>query len=105
MELLTGPYTSRKMKPLVDKLNLPPVEVKVVLEVRKFNIGQSVPVIKAIPQADKILQAIKAIEKEGNTDLLARWDDYGCATYDQLKLMGEVILARNNFKLVQATVE
>ncbi|GMF23907.1 unnamed protein product [Phytophthora lilii] len=103
MELLTGPYNTRTAKPIVNKLELPPVEVTGTLVVRGYNIGQPVPVIKATPQAEKITQAIKAIEDTHNLDMLARWGDYGCATYDQLKLTEAVVTARNNFDLVAAT--
>ncbi|KAL3658547.1 hypothetical protein V7S43_016431 [Phytophthora oleae] len=80
-------------------------EIKGELELRRFNVGQAMPVIKAIPQTEKIQQAIQAIERKDNLELLARWDDYGYATYYQLKLMSSVTTARNNFKLVQSTVD
>ncbi|ETM52957.1 hypothetical protein L914_03505, partial [Phytophthora nicotianae] len=38
------------------------------------------------------------------TDELARWDDYGFATYGQLKLMTDVVQAKNKFALVEATM-
>ncbi|ETL98730.1 hypothetical protein L917_04260 [Phytophthora nicotianae] len=59
MDLLTGPYTSRKMKPLVDKLNLPPVEVKVVLEVRKFNIGNQYLSSKRSPRRTRYSKQLR----------------------------------------------
>ncbi|KAF1787719.1 Ulp1 protease family, C-terminal catalytic domain [Phytophthora cactorum] len=102
---LSGPYTFRTTKPLVDRLGLPPIEVNGALVVRRYNVGQQVPVIKAIPQAERIRHAIQAIEDTKNLDLLARWVEYGYATYDQLKLMENVVAARNNFNLVQATIE
>ncbi|KAG3243793.1 hypothetical protein PI124_g11396 [Phytophthora idaei] len=105
MEILSGPYTFRTTKPLVDRLGLPPIEVNGALVVRRYNVGQQVPVIKAIPQAERIRHAIQAIEDTKNLDLLARWVEYGYATYDQLKLMENVVAARNNFNLVQATIE
>ncbi|KAE8979748.1 hypothetical protein PR002_g24334 [Phytophthora rubi] len=37
-------------------------------------------------------------------DMLARWDDYGYATYGQLKLMDTVVTAKNNISLVHATL-
>ncbi|KAG3137688.1 hypothetical protein JG687_00018220 [Phytophthora cactorum] len=105
MEILSGPYTFRTTKPLVDRLVLPPIEVNGALVVRRYNVGQRVPVIKAIPQAEGFRHAIQAIEDTKNLDLLARWVEYGYATYDQLKLMENVVAARNNFNLVQATIE
>ncbi|KUF96475.1 hypothetical protein AM588_10006042 [Phytophthora nicotianae] len=41
---------------------------------------------------------------KNKTDELARWDDYGFATYGQLKLMTDVVQAKNNFALVEATM-
>ncbi|KAL3658549.1 hypothetical protein V7S43_016433 [Phytophthora oleae] len=105
MEILTGPYSRSTSQPLVDRLELSTVEVQGNLEVRGFNVGQPVPEIKGIPQVEKIREAIKAIDAKKNRELLARWDGYGCATYDQLQLMQAVVAARNNFHLVQATVD
>ncbi|EGZ21881.1 hypothetical protein PHYSODRAFT_495496 [Phytophthora sojae] len=89
----------------IERLSLPSVEVAGKLDVRSFNIGQPVPVIKAIPQLEKIEEAIEAIENKSNKALLARWEDYGFATYGQLTLMARVIKARNNFKLVEDTMK
>ncbi|KAE8954793.1 hypothetical protein PR003_g33108 [Phytophthora rubi] len=91
--------------PLVERLGLPPFEITGVLAVVKYNVGQAVPVIKAIPQAERLRHAIQAIDETNNHDLLARWDDYGYATYDQLKQIEKVVVAKNNFALVQATVD
>ncbi|ETI50530.1 hypothetical protein F443_05948 [Phytophthora nicotianae P1569] len=41
---------------------------------------------------------------KNKTDELARWDDYGFATYGQLKLMTDAVQAKNNFALVEATM-
>ncbi|ETI54361.1 hypothetical protein F443_02808 [Phytophthora nicotianae P1569] len=41
---------------------------------------------------------------KNKTDKLARWDDYGFATYGQLKLMTDVVQAKNNCALVEATM-
>ncbi|KAF4129760.1 hypothetical protein GN958_ATG21049 [Phytophthora infestans] len=105
MEILSGPYSSSTTRPLLDRLELPSVEVVGPLVVRKYNVSQPVPVIKAIPQGEKIRKAIHAIDDKGNQDLLARWDEYGCATYGQLKLMDLVVTAQNYFKMVKATME
>ncbi|KAE9177268.1 hypothetical protein PF002_g28381 [Phytophthora fragariae] len=105
MEILRGPYSRRTTMSLVERLGLPPFEITGVLAVVKYNVGQAVPVIKAIPQAECLRHAIQAIDETNNHDLLARWDDYGYATYDQLKLMEKVVVAKNNFALVQATVD
>ncbi|KAE9030075.1 hypothetical protein PR001_g11349, partial [Phytophthora rubi] len=71
----------------------------------KYNVGQAVPVIKAIPQAERLRHAIQAIDETNNYDLVARSDDYGYATCDQLKLIEKVVVAKNNFAFVQATVD
>ncbi|KAE8996199.1 hypothetical protein PF011_g16004 [Phytophthora fragariae] len=105
MEILHGPYSRRTTMSLVERLGLPPFEITGVLAVVKYNVGQAVPVIKAIPQAERLRHAIQAIDETNNHDLLARWDDYGYATYDQLKLMEKVVVAKNNFALVQTTVD
>ncbi|KAL4140095.1 hypothetical protein PRNP1_015170 [Phytophthora ramorum] len=105
MEILSGPYTRRTTMPLVNRLDLTPFVISGVLVVRRYNVGQPQPVITAIPQAERIRQAIQAIEETNNHELLARWDDYGCATYEQLKLMEGVVMAKNNFNLVQLTVD
>ncbi|KAL4099835.1 hypothetical protein PRIC1_007634 [Phytophthora ramorum] len=105
MELLSGPYTRRTTMPLVNRLDLTPFVISGVLVVRRYSVGQPQPVITAIPQAERIRQAIQAIEETNNHELLARWDDYGCSTYEQLKLMEGVVMAKNNFNLVQLTVD
>ncbi|KAE9064437.1 hypothetical protein PF007_g29198 [Phytophthora fragariae] len=105
MEILNGPYSRRTTMPLVERLGLPPFEITGVLAVVKYSVGQAVPVIKVIPQAERLRHAIQAIDETNNHALLARWDDYGYATYDQLKLMEKVVVAKNNFALVQATVD
>ncbi|KAF4134926.1 hypothetical protein GN958_ATG15881 [Phytophthora infestans] len=105
MEILSGPYSSSTTRPLLDRLEPPSVEVVGPLVVRKYNVSQPVPVIKAIPQGEKIREAIQAIDDKGDQDLLARWDEYGCATYGQLKLMDLVVTAQNYFKMVKATME
>eukprot|EP00644_Phytophthora_capsici_P018780 jgi/Phyca11/132082/e_gw1.132.27.1 len=61
--------------------------------------------ITSIPQLEKLQQAITAMNTKEHYELLARWGDYGCATYGQLKLMENVVTARNRFRLVEATVE
>ncbi|KAG6611795.1 uncharacterized protein IUM83_14211 [Phytophthora cinnamomi] len=106
-EVLHGawPYSRRTAMPLVERLDLPPFEITGVLAVVRFNVRQADPVIKAIPQAERIRHAIQTIDEANNHDLLARWDDYGYATYEQLKPMEKVATARNSFNLVQVTVD
>ncbi|GMF43510.1 unnamed protein product [Phytophthora fragariaefolia] len=87
MEILTGPYSKSSSMQLVVKLELPCVEIRGSLVVQSYKIRQPVPISSAIPQAKKIHEAIQAIEAAGDSDLLVRWDEYGCAIYDQLKLM------------------
>ncbi|KAE9289619.1 hypothetical protein PF008_g25838 [Phytophthora fragariae] len=105
MAILKGPYSRRTTMPFIERLSLPSVEVAGKLDVRSFNIGQPVPVTKAIPQLEKIEEAIAAIDNKSNKALLARWEDYGFATYGQLKLMARVIKERNKFKLVEDTMK
>ncbi|KAG1687110.1 hypothetical protein DVH05_005388 [Phytophthora capsici] len=102
--ILSGPYSRYTAKSLVDNLNLPPVEVHGAFDIRRFNVGQAVPVIRAIPQLEKINGAIDTMAAKDKTDELARWDDYGFATYGQVKLMADVVEAKNNFALVEATM-
>jgi hypothetical protein len=100
MVALRGPYSSSTAKPFLDKLNLPSVD----LELRRFNIGQSVPVITGIPQLEAIREAIATMGRTDKEGMLARWDDYGYPTYGQLKLMDTVVTAKNNIGLVHATL-
>ncbi|GMF58934.1 unnamed protein product [Phytophthora fragariaefolia] len=74
-------------------------------QIRHFNVNQPVPVITVIPQREKIREAIEIIDQIDNPELLARWRDYGCAAYGQLKFMDYVVTAKNNFNLVEATLE
>ncbi|KAE8901360.1 hypothetical protein PF004_g27806 [Phytophthora fragariae] len=104
MAALSGPYSSSTAEPFLDKLSLPSVEVTGSLELRRFNIGQSVPVITGIPQLQAIREAIAMMDRTDKEDMLARWDDYGYATYGQLKLMDTVVTAKNNISLVHATL-
>ncbi|KAF4040586.1 hypothetical protein GN244_ATG07261 [Phytophthora infestans] len=39
-----------------------------------------------------------------NLDSMAKWSDNGCATYEQVKLMEDVVMANNKFEMVQSTV-
>ncbi|KAF4140802.1 hypothetical protein GN958_ATG10021 [Phytophthora infestans] len=89
---------------MVTALDLPHVDVSGPLTVRPYNTGEEVPVIKAIPQLDKIEEAIQAIKETGNPDLLAHWPDYGCAAFDHLDTMASTIEARHRFGLVRYTL-
>ncbi|KAE9317070.1 hypothetical protein PF008_g18851 [Phytophthora fragariae] len=104
MAALSGPYCSSTEEPFLDKLNLPSVEVTGSQELRRFNIGQSVPVITGIPQLEAIREAIATMDRADYDDMLARWDDYGSATYGQLKLMDTVMTVKNNISLLHATL-
>ncbi|KAE8956104.1 hypothetical protein PF011_g31589 [Phytophthora fragariae] len=44
------------------------------------------------------------MDRTDKEDMLARWDDYGYATYGQLKRMDTVVTAKNNISLVHATL-
>ncbi|GMF53448.1 unnamed protein product [Phytophthora fragariaefolia] len=61
------------------------------LDIRHFNVDQPVPVITAIPIREKIREAIEIIDQIDNPELLARWRDYGCAAYGQVKLIDYVV--------------
>ncbi|KAE8958502.1 hypothetical protein PR001_g31033 [Phytophthora rubi] len=103
--LLDGPYSFFHSKPMVDALALPFVDVQGALTVRRFNVGQAVPVIRQIPQLEQIEEGIKGIAAKQDVDLLAHWPDYGCATYDQLVVMARVVKERNEFTLVMKTLK
>ncbi|OWZ20548.1 hypothetical protein PHMEG_0005010, partial [Phytophthora megakarya] len=105
MEIISGPYSARNVKPLVDKLSLLPDEVHGEVSVRQFNIGQPVPMIKTIPQAEKIHEGIQAIDATNNLKFTRSVGWYDCVTYGQLKLMDSAVKAKNNFRLVQAKVD
>ncbi|GMF61865.1 unnamed protein product [Phytophthora fragariaefolia] len=80
-------------------------EMQEAKQIRRFNVDQPVPVITAIPQREKFHEAIEIIDQKDNPELLARWRDYGCATYGQLNLMDYVVTAKNNVNCVDATLE
>jgi hypothetical protein len=46
MQILCGPYTLKSTKALVDMLDLPPFEIKGDMVVRRYNVGQAMPIIK-----------------------------------------------------------
>lgn len=52
-----------------------------------------------------MIEGINTIKLKQNVDLLAYWSDYGCATFDQLDAMANIIEARNHFKLVMRTLK
>lgn len=103
--LLDGPYIMIHAKAMVDALMLPSVEVNRPVSMRPFNVGQAIPVITAIPQLAKVIEAINVIKLKQNIDLLTYWPEYGCATFDQLDAMASIIEARNRFKLLMRTVK
>ncbi|KAG1690173.1 hypothetical protein DVH05_028380 [Phytophthora capsici] len=103
--LLDGPYSAMKAKSVVDALEIPTVEIKGVLAVRPKTIGQAAPVIKAIPQAPAIIEAIEAIKIKQDIDLLAYWPDYGYANFDQLDAMASILEAQSRFSLVARTTK
>eukprot|EP00644_Phytophthora_capsici_P018440 jgi/Phyca11/129777/e_gw1.87.132.1 len=83
--LLDGPYSAMKAK--------------------SVTIGQAAPVIKAIPQAPAIIEAIEAIKIKQDIDLLAYWPDYGYANFDQLDAMASILEAQSRFSLVARTTK
>ncbi|KAF4150153.1 hypothetical protein GN958_ATG00779 [Phytophthora infestans] len=102
--LLDGPYSMFHTKAMLDNLVIPIVEVRGKLSVRSYAVGQDIPVVKSIPQMNKIMEAIEAIKIRDGIDLLDYWPVYGFATFDQLDGMDSVIEARNHFSLVMQTM-
>ncbi|KAI9982921.1 hypothetical protein PInf_006725 [Phytophthora infestans] len=74
------------------------------LSVRSHAVDEDIPVVKSIPQMNKIMKAIEAIKIRDDNDLLAYWPDNGFAMFDQLDGMASVIEARNHFTLVMRTM-
>ncbi|POM58472.1 LOW QUALITY PROTEIN: Hypothetical protein PHPALM_36873 [Phytophthora palmivora] len=103
--LLDGNYSLFDAKNMVDALPFPNVVVNEPVAKTSLAIDQDVPVIKAIPQLTKVQEAIEAIRKAGDIDLIAHWSDFGYATFDQLDTMARIIEARNRFALVMRTVK
>ncbi|KAF1786107.1 hypothetical protein GQ600_4602 [Phytophthora cactorum] len=95
--LLDGSYN------MVDALVLSTVEVRGKLSVRSYAVGQDIPVVKSIPQMNKIMEAIETIKIKDDIDLLAYWPD-GYTKFDQLDGMASIIEARNHFILVMRTM-
>ncbi|KAF4149258.1 hypothetical protein GN958_ATG01569 [Phytophthora infestans] len=89
---------------MLDTLVIPTVEVCGKVSVRSNAVGQDIPVVKSIPQMNKIMEAIEAIEIRDDIDLLTYWPYYGFATFDQLDGMASVIEARNHFTLGMRTM-
>ncbi|KAG6959825.1 hypothetical protein JG688_00009910 [Phytophthora aleatoria] len=102
MDILSGPYSCRSKKALVDMFGLLPQDMTGKPDFHRFKIGQAVLVIRAIPQLEKIEEVIHLMDTKQNTELLAHSGKYSFATYGQLKLMKDVITTTNNFKLVAA---
>ncbi|KAG3051148.1 hypothetical protein PC121_g18009 [Phytophthora cactorum] len=101
--LLDDSYSMFHTKDMVDALVLSTVEVRGKLSVRSYAVGQDIPVVKSIPQMNKIMEAIETIKIKDDIDLLAYWPD-GYATFDQLDGMASIIEARNHFILVMRTM-
>jgi hypothetical protein len=57
-------------------------------------LGNAFPVITGIPQLEAIREAIATMDRTDKDYMLAWWDDYGYATYGQLKLMDTVVTAK-----------
>ncbi|KAG3088757.1 hypothetical protein PI125_g18254 [Phytophthora idaei] len=91
VDLLDGSYSMFRTKYMVDALVLPTVEVRGKLSVRSYAVGQNIPVVKSIPQMNKIMESIETIKIIDDIDLLAYWSDYGYATFDQPDGMASII--------------
>ncbi|KAF4132293.1 hypothetical protein GN958_ATG18526 [Phytophthora infestans] len=89
---------------MLDTLVIPTVEVRGKLSVRSHAVDEDIPVVKSIPQMNKIMKAIEAIKIRDDNDLLAYWPDNGFAMFDQLDGMASVIEARNHFTLDMRTM-
>ncbi|OWZ14374.1 hypothetical protein PHMEG_00012155 [Phytophthora megakarya] len=87
---------------MVDALMLPFIEVQGQVEIRPYNVGEVVPVAKAIPQPEQLTGAAVAMEKRPKClKLLAYWRTFDCVTADQLQVMMIVLEAHNHFNLVK----
>lgn len=78
--------------------------------VQRMNVGQPVPQPTAILPREVCNTAISDIDmrvegEEGNTVYLARWDEFGYATVDQLSTMVMVIDARKAMETVKETLD
>jgi hypothetical protein len=64
---------------------LPFVNIQGPPQIQLFSIGQSVPVVTAIPQLEQVMEAICAMEQRPkHLEMLTQWTGYGCVTKDQL---------------------
>ncbi|KAL4157173.1 hypothetical protein PRNP1_006198 [Phytophthora ramorum] len=102
--MLDGAYSVFHAKPMAETLMLPFVDVQVKAQIQLFSVGQSIPVVKAIPQLEQVMEAICAMElRPKSLKLLAYWPGYGCLTKGQLENMRIVHEANKQFILVKKT--
>ncbi|GMF22482.1 unnamed protein product [Phytophthora fragariaefolia] len=103
--LLDGPYSLFHAKPMAETLMLPYVNVQVPAQIQLYSAGQSVPVVKAIPQLEQVTEALCAMELcPKNLKMVAPWPGYGCVTRNQLEDMRLVHEAYQTFTLANKTV-
>ncbi|KAE8881610.1 hypothetical protein PF003_g34326 [Phytophthora fragariae] len=103
--LLDGSYSLFHAKPMAETLMLPFVNVQGPAQIQLYSVGQSVPVVKAIPQLEQVTEALCAMElRPKNLKMVAQWPGYGCVTRDQLEDMRLVHEAYKTFTLVNKTV-
>ncbi|KAE8914462.1 hypothetical protein PF003_g2129 [Phytophthora fragariae] len=103
--LLDESYSLFHAKPMAETLMLPFVNVQGPAQIQLYSVGQSVPVVKAIPQLEQVTEALCAMElRPKNLKMVAQWPGYGCVTRDQLEDMRLVHEAYKTFTLVNKTV-
>jgi hypothetical protein len=86
------------------------VEIRSKHTIQRMNVGQTVPQPTDIQPRETCTAAIADIDlkiagEEGNAVYLARWDEFGYATLEQLNTMVSVINAREAMGKVMATLQ
>uniref|UniRef100_H3H661 Ubiquitin-like protease family profile domain-containing protein n=1 Tax=Phytophthora ramorum TaxID=164328 RepID=H3H661_PHYRM len=89
---------------MAETLMLPLVNVQGA-QIQLFSAGQSIPVAKAIPQLEQVMEAVCAMElRPKSLKLLAYRPGYSCLTTGQLENMHIVQEANKQFILVKKTI-
>ncbi|GMF43462.1 unnamed protein product [Phytophthora fragariaefolia] len=102
--LLDGPYILFHANPIAETLMLPFVNVRGPAQIQLCSVGESVSVVKAIPQLEQVTQALCAVElRPKNLKMVAQLPGYVCVMRDQLEDMCVVHEAYKTFTLVNKT--
>ncbi|KAL4166923.1 hypothetical protein KRP22_012410 [Phytophthora ramorum] len=89
---------------MAETLMLPLVNIQGA-QIQLFSAGQSIPVAKAIPQLEQVMEAVCAMElRPKSLKLLAYRPGYSCLTTGQLENMHIVQEANKQFILVKKTI-